>query len=155
MTRPIHQKVNASHLRRDAYLYVRRATVLREFENAESPRRQYALRERAVALGWPIERVHVIDCDMGKSGASSADREGFQKLVDEVGMGRAGIVLASDVSRLTRNASDWHRLVEICARTDTLILDEDGIYSTGDFHDRLLLGLQPKRPGGDLREVAA
>jgi DNA invertase Pin-like site-specific DNA recombinase len=155
MTRPIHQKVTASHLRRDAYLYVRRATVLREFENAESTRRQYALRERAEALGWPVERVHVIDCDMGKSGATSANREGFQKLVDEVGMGRAGIVLAIDVSRLTRNVSDWHRLLEICARTDTLILDEDGIYSTGDFNDRLLLGLQPERPGGDLREVAA
>jgi DNA invertase Pin-like site-specific DNA recombinase len=138
MTRLIHQKVTASHLRRDAYLYVRQAIMQQGFKNAASIQRQYWLRERAVALGWPIERVHVIDCDLGKSGASSADREGFQKLVGDVGMGRAGIVLASDVSRLTRSASDWQRLLEICVLTDTLILDEDGIYSPEDFDWRLL-----------------
>ena len=141
MTQSIHQKVTASHLRRDAYLYVRQSTVRQVFENTESTRRQYGLRERAVALGWPVERVHVIDSDLGKSGASSADREGFQKLVGEVGMGLAGIVLGLEVSRLARNSSDWHRLLEICALTDTLILDEDGIYSPADFNDRLLLGL--------------
>ena len=141
MSRPIHQKVTASHLSRDAYLYVRQSTVRQVFENTESTRRQYALRERAVALGWPIERVHVIDSDLGKSGASSVDREGFQKLVGQVGMGCAGIVLGLEVSRLARNSADWHRLLEICALTDTLILDEDGIYSPGEFNDRLLLGL--------------
>ncbi|MDI6773569.1 MAG: recombinase family protein, partial [bacterium] len=111
MTRLIHTKVTDKHLRRDAYLYVRQATVQQGFENAESSLHQYALRERAVALGWPVERVHVIDSDLGKSGASATDRKGFQKLVGEVGMGRAGIVLAIDVSRLTRNSSDWHRLL--------------------------------------------
>ena len=141
MTRSISQKVAASHLHRDAYLYVRQSTVREVFENTESTRRQYGLRERAVALGWPLERVHVIDTDLGKSGASSADREGFQKLVGEVGMGRAGIVLGLEVSRLARHSTDWHRLLEICALTDTLILDEDGIYSPADFNDRLLLGL--------------
>jgi DNA invertase Pin-like site-specific DNA recombinase len=123
MTQPIHQKVTASHLRRDAYLYVRQSTVRQVFENTESTLRQYALRERAMALGWPIERVNVIDSDLGKSGASAADRQGFQKLVGEVGMGRAGIVLGLEVSRLARNSTDWHRLLEICALTDTLILD--------------------------------
>jgi DNA invertase Pin-like site-specific DNA recombinase len=125
------------------------------FENTESTRRQYALRERAVALGWPIERVTVIDSDLGKSGASSTDREGFQKLVGEVGMGRAGIVLGLEVSRLARNSTDWHRLLEICALTDTLILDEDGIYSPGDFNDRLLLGLKGTMSDAELHVLRA
>ena len=142
MTGTAHQKVSASHLRRDAYLYVRQSTVRQVFENTESTRRQYALRERAVALGWPIERVIVIDSDLGRSGASGTDREGFQNLVGEVGMGHAGIVLGLEVSRLARNSTDWHRLLEICALTDTLILDEDGVYSPSDFNDRLLLGLK-------------
>jgi len=164
MTQSFHHKVTASQLRRDAYLYVRQATVQQGFENSESIRRQYALRERAVELGWPIERINVIDSDLGKSGASSADREGFQKLVREVGRGRVGIVLAIDVSRLTRNSADWHRLLEICALTDTLILDEDGTYNPNDFNDRLVLALRdtvfgtklqvPRaRRRGDLREV--
>lgn len=155
MTPSIHQKVTASHLRRDAYLYVRQSTVRQVFENTESTRRQYALRERAVALGWPIERVHVIDSDLGKSGASSADRAGFQKLVGEVGTGRAGIVLGLEVSRLARNSTDWHRLLEICGLTDTLILDEDGIYSPGDFNDRLLLGLKGTMSDAELHILRA
>ena len=93
-----------------------------------------------MALGWPVERVHVIDSDIGKSGASAADREGFQELVGAVGLGRAGIVLATDVSRLSRNPFDWHELLKTCALTDTLILDKSGIYSPGDFNDRLLVG---------------
>ena len=136
-----HQKVTATHLRRDAYLYVRQSTVRQVFENTESTRRQYALCERAVALGWPTERIVVIDSDMGLSGADR-DREGFQRLVAEVGMGRAGIVLGLEVSRLARNSTDWHRLLEICALSETLILDEDGVYDPGDFNDRLLLGLK-------------
>ena len=136
------EKVRTSHLRRDAYLYVRQSTIQQVFENTESTQRQYALRQRAVALGWPQERVVVIDTDLGHSGASAADREGFQKLVTEVGMGRAGIVLGLEVSRLARNSADWHRLLEICALSDTLILDEDGIYDPAHFNDRLLLGLK-------------
>lgn len=155
MTQPIHQKVTASHLRREAYLYVRQSTVRQVFENTESTRRQYALRERAVALGWPIERVHVIDTDLGKSGASSADREGFQALVSAVGLGRAGIVLGLEVSRLARNSTDWHRLLEICALTDTLILDEDGIYNPSDFNDRLLLGLKGTMSDAELHVLRA
>ncbi len=150
-----HQKVTPSHLRRDAYLYVRQSTVRQVFENTESTRRQYALRERAVAMGWPIERVIVIDSDLGKSGASSVDREGFQKLVAEVGMGRAGIVLGLEVSRLARNSTDWHRLLEICALTDTLILDEDGVYSPSDFNDRLLLGLKGTMSEAELHVMRA
>lgn len=155
MTRPVHQKVTVDHLRRDAYLYVRQSTVRQVFENTESTRRQYALRERAVALGWPIERVVVIDSDLGKSGASAVDREGFQKLVGEVGIGRAGIVLGLEVSRLARNSTDWHRLLEICALTDTLILDEEGIYSPGDVNDRLLLGLKGTMSDAELHVMRA
>ena len=137
----VHQKVTASHLSRDAYLYVRQSSLRQVFEHAESTRRQYALRERAVALGWPTESVVVIDSDLGLSGADG-DREGFKRLVADVGMGRAGIVLGLEVSRLARNSTDWHRLLEICALSETLILDEDGVYDPGDFNDRLLLGLK-------------
>ena len=149
-----HQKVTASHLQRDAYLYVRQSTVRQVFENTESTRRQYALRERAVAMGWPIERVVVIDSDLGKSGAST-DREGFQRLVGDVGMGKAGIVLGLEVSRLARNSSDWHRLLEICALTDTLILDEDGLYNPADFNDRLLLGMKGTMSEAELHVLRA
>jgi DNA invertase Pin-like site-specific DNA recombinase len=136
------RKITKEHLSREAFLYVRQSTLRQVFENTESTRRQYALRDRAMALGWPQEKIHVIDCDQGHSGASTADREGFQQLTAEVGMGRAGVVIGLEVSRLARNCSDWHRLLEICALADTLILDEDGIYNPGDFNDRLLLGLK-------------
>jgi len=142
MSQETPSKVTASHLKRDAYLYVRQSTVRQVFENTESTKRQYALRDRAVALGWPAERVHVIDSDLGHSGASAVDREGFQKLAAEVGMGHAGIVLGLEVSRLARNCADWHRLLELCALSETLILDEDGLYNPNDFNDRLLLGLK-------------
>jgi len=155
MTRALHQKITPSHLRRDAYLYVRQSTVRQVFENTESTRRQYALRERAVALGWPIERVVIVDSDLGQSGASSSERTGFQKLVGEVGMGHAGIVLGLEVSRLARNSTDWHRLLEICALTDTLILDEDGIYNPSDFNDRLLLGLKGTMSEAELHVLHA
>lgn len=142
MSSEAHQKVTARHLRRNAYLYVRQSTMRQVFENTESTQRQYALRQRAVTLGWPKERIIVIDSDLGLSGASATDRQGFQKLVAEVGLGRAGIVLGLEVSRLARNSADWHRLLEICALSDTLILDEDGVYDPAHFNDRLLLGLK-------------
>ncbi len=148
-------KVTASHLKRDAYLYIRQSTLRQVFENRESTKRQYALRERAIALGWSGERVQVIDSDLGQSGASSTDREGFRKLVAEVGMGRAGIVLGLEVSRLARNNADWHRLLEICALSDTLILDEDGIYNPNDFNDRLLLGLKGTMSEAELHFIRA
>ena len=150
-----HQKVTARHLARSAYLYVRQSTMRQVVENTESTERQYALRQRAVALGWPIDSVVVIDSDLGQSGASAADREGFQKLVAEVGMGRAGIVLGLEVSRLARNSTDWHRLLEICALTDTLILDEDGIYDPAHFNDRLLLGLKGTMSEAELHVLSA
>lgn len=136
------QKVTAAHLKRNAYLYVRQSSPQQVLEHAESTARQYALRQRAVALGWPAEQVVVIDSDLGQSGAFAADRDGFQKLVAEVSLGRVGLVLGLEVSRLARNCAEWHRLLELCAYSDTLILDEDGIYNPSQFNDRLLLGLK-------------
>jgi DNA invertase Pin-like site-specific DNA recombinase len=149
------QKVTANHLRRNAYLYVRQSTLRQVFENTESTKRQYGLRQKAVALGWPTENVIVIDSDLGQSGASATDREGFQRLVTEVGLGRAGIVLGLEVSRLARNSTDWHRLLEICALTDTLILDEDGLYDPSHFNDRLLLGLKGTMSEAELHVLRA
>jgi DNA invertase Pin-like site-specific DNA recombinase len=150
-----HQKVRADHLKRDAYLYIRQSTLHQVFHNTESTDRQYALKQRAVALGWPAERVNVIDGDQGHSGASAADREGFQKLVAEVGLGHAGIVLGLEVSRMARNSCDWHRLLEICGLTGTLILDEDGLYDPSQFNDRLLLGLKGTMSEAELHVLRA
>ena len=147
-------KIKAEHLCRDAWLYIRQSTVRQVFENTESTQRQYALRQRAVALGWPTERIHVIDSDLGHSGAER-DREGFQQLVAEVSLGRAGIVMGLEVSRLARNSMDWHRLLEICALSETLILDEDGIYNPGHFNDRLLLGLKGTMSEAELHVMHA
>jgi DNA invertase Pin-like site-specific DNA recombinase len=136
------EKVTTDHLRRGAYLYVRQSTLRQVMENTTSTDRQYGLRQRAVALGWSPDQVTVIDDDLGRSGASAEGRDGFQRLVADVGMGKAGIVLGLEVSRLARNNADWHRLLEICALTGTLILDEDGLYDPCTFNDRLLLGLK-------------
>ncbi|MBA2244619.1 MAG: recombinase family protein [Gemmatimonadetes bacterium] len=155
MNREGHQKITSSHLGRHAYLYVRQSSLRQVMENTESTERQYALRQRAVALGWPPESILVIDSDLGLSGASAVERQGFQQLVAEVGMGRAGIVLGLEVSRLARNSTDWHRLLEICALTDTLILDEDGVYDPAHFNDRLLLGLKGTMSEAELHVMRA
>jgi len=154
MSLEMHNKVTTSHLQRAAYLYVRQSTLRQVLENTESTKRQYALRERAVALGWPNDRVVVIDSDLGQSGADS-DRAGFQRLVAAVGMAEVGMVLGLEVSRLARNSSDWHRLLEICALTDTLILDEDGLYNPSQFNDRLLLGLKGTMSEAELHILRA
>ena len=121
----------------------------------ESATRQYALRQNAIALGWPAEAIVTIDTDQGQSGASDADREGFQRPVAEVSMGRAGIVQGLEVSRLARNNADWHRPLQICAMSATLICDEDGLYDPTDFNDRLLLGLQGTMSEAELHVIRA
>ena len=148
-------KVTVDHLRRDAFLYVRQSSLRQVLENTESTHRQYALRERAVALGWPLERVHTIDNDLGISGAAAQNRDGFQHLVSQVAMGRAGIVLGLEVSRLARNNADWHRLLELAALSRTLILDEDGVYDPAHFNDRLLLGLKGAMSEAELHILKA
>ena len=148
-------KVTASHLKRDALLYVRQSSMRQVVEHTESAARQYALKKRATGLGWTEQQVIIIDDDQGVSGASVAGRGGFQRLMTEVSMGRAGIVIGLEVSRLARNSADWHRLLEICALTDTLILDEEGIYHPSQFNDRLLLGLKGAMSEAELRIIKA
>ena len=135
-------KVTAAHLARTAYLYVRQSSLKQVIHNTESAIRQYDLRGKAISLGWAADQITVIDIDQGHSGARAADREGFQQLVAEVSLGRAGIVLGLECSRLARNNADWHQLLEICAMTGTLICDEDGLYDPRNFNDRLILGMK-------------
>jgi DNA invertase Pin-like site-specific DNA recombinase/predicted DNA-binding transcriptional regulator AlpA len=135
-------KVTESHRGRDACVYVRQSTPTQVVAHAEGLARQYELRERAVALGWPPHQVVVIDADLGRSGADSSGRTGFKELVADVGLGKVGIVLGLEVSRLARNNADWYQLLDLCAVTDTLIADADGVYHPADFNDRLVLGLK-------------
>lgn len=153
MNSEAHQKVHSEHLQRTAFLYVRQSSVRQVRENTESTKRQYDLRDRALALGWSADQITVIDCDQGQSGSSAIEREGFQRLVTEVSMNRAGIVMGLEVSRLARNSSDWHRLLEICALTQTLLLDEDAVYDPSHFNDRLLLGLKGTMSEAELHVI--
>src|ERR1700741_2320386 len=136
------EKVTGSHRSRDAYVYARQSTPTQMVQHTESLARQYELRERAVALGWPAHQVVVIDVDLGRSGAQTDGRLGFKELVADVGLGKVGIVLGIEVSRLARNNADWYQLLDLCAITDTLIADADGGYHPADFNDRLVLGLK-------------
>jgi DNA invertase Pin-like site-specific DNA recombinase len=135
-------KLQSRHLRLQAVVYVRQSTPRQVIENQESTRRQYQLVERARQMGWPSPQVEVVDEDLGMSGASSHQRTGFQRLVAAIGLGEVGIVLVTEVSRLSRLNSDWHRVIELCAVFRTLIADEDGIYDPQDPNDRLLLGVK-------------
>src|SRR5690242_9343570 len=148
-------KVTAAHLSRTAYLYVRQSSLKQVIHNTESAIRQYDLRGKAIALGWPADQITVIDIDQGQSGASAADREGFQHLVAEVSLGRAGIVLGLECSRLARNSADWHQLLELCGMTGTLICDEDGLYDPRNFNDRLLLGMKGQLSEAELHFIRA
>jgi DNA invertase Pin-like site-specific DNA recombinase len=135
-------KLQARHLRLQAIVYVRQSTQRQVLENQESTRRQYQLAERARHMGWPSPQVQVVDDDLGMSGASSHQRTGFQRLVAAIGLGEVGMVLVTEVSRLSRRNSDWHRVIELCAVFRTLIADEDGVYDPQDPNDRLLLGVK-------------
>jgi DNA invertase Pin-like site-specific DNA recombinase len=148
-------KVTAAHLAKPALLYVRQSTLKQVIHHTESAHRQYDLRSRAIALGWRDEQITVIDIDQGQSGASAADREGFQHLVAEVSLGRAGIVLGLECSRLARNSADWHQLLELCGVTGTLICDEDGLYDPRQFNDRLLLGMKGQMSEAELHFIKA
>src|SRR5438105_7000839 len=135
-------KIQPEHLDRDAVIYVRQSSLIQVRDNTASTMRQYDLVQRALSLGWPRERIQVIDQDQGHSGASTLGRDGFQSLVAEVGLKHCGAVLSLEVSRLARARRDWYHLLEICALTDTLVIDEEGIYDPGHSNDRLLLGFK-------------
>src|SRR3954464_10387328 len=135
-------KIQPWHLDRLAVVYVRQSTAQQVAQNRESADRQYALAHRAAELGWPADRVLVIDDDQGQSGATSEGRLGFQRLLAEVGLDHVGLILGLEMSRLARSCKDWHQLLELCAMFRTLLADQDGVYDPTDFNDRLLLGLK-------------
>jgi DNA invertase Pin-like site-specific DNA recombinase len=149
------QKITDLHLRRRAVVYVRQSTMTQVERNHESRARQYALRQRAIDLGWPAGSVTVVDEDLGRSGASSEGRFGFKELVADVGLGHIGLILALETSRLARSSADWHQLLDLCALTGALIADQDGIYSPGNFNDRLLLGLKGTMSEAELHLIRA
>ena len=136
------EKITHEHLQRMAIVYVRQSTQRQVLEHRESAARQYALADRAVALGWPAAAVEVIDEDQGHSGSSAEGRSGFQRLLAEVSSDRVGLILGLEMSRLARSCKDWHALLELCAIYRTLLADADGLYDPGQYNDRLLLGLK-------------
>jgi len=148
-------KVTPSHLRRLAYIYIRQSTLTQIERNRESAARQYMLVDRATHLGWTSERVRTIDDDQGLSGSGTAHRKGFELMASEVALGRVGLILAIEVSRLARNNADWYRLLDFCGTTDTLIGDEDGLYHPGLYNDRLLLGLKGTMSEAELHVIRA
>jgi DNA invertase Pin-like site-specific DNA recombinase len=135
-------KILSRHLERLAFVYVRQSTMQQVLDHQESTRLQYGLVQRAVALGWSEARVLVIDEDLGQSGATAEGRQGFQRLVAEVGLDHVGLVVGVEMSRVARSSKDWHQLLEICVLFGTRIADLDGIYDSSQSNDRLLLGLK-------------
>ena len=148
-------QISEHHLQRPAYIYVRQSTMGQVRHHHESTERQYALRDKALTLGWSDEAIRVLDRDLGQSGAQSHNREDFKTLVAEVSMDRVGAVFALEVSRLARSNLDWHRLLELCALTRTLVIDEDGCYDPADFNDGLLLGLKGTMAQAELHFLRA
>src|SRR5437762_13602675 len=151
----ISGKIRAWHLERQAVVYVRQSTVQQVQDHRESTARQYALRQRAVALGWPADRVIVIDDDQGQSGQSAEGRLGFQRLLAEVSLDHVGIIFGLEMSRLARSNKDWHQLLELCGIFRTLLADQDGIYDPTDYNDRLVLGLKGTMSEAELHVLRA
>jgi DNA invertase Pin-like site-specific DNA recombinase len=135
-------KIQSTHLARRAYVYVRQSTPLQVLQHQESTERQYHLQQRAVELGWSSSAIEIIDEDQGRSGTTAVYRTGFQRLTSDVSLGKVGLVLMLEASRLARNNSDWHRLIEICGVSRTLIADEGAVYDPREPNDRLLLGVK-------------
>ena len=147
------ERVTTAHKAKLAYIYVRQSTAGQVRHHQEGTELQYHLVDRAVTLGWPRERVAVIDDDLGKSGTSSAERHGFQRLISEIGLGKAGLVLSLDASRLARNNRDWHQLLELCSIFGVLIADGERLYEPTLYHDRLLLGLSGIMSEAELHQL--
>ena len=147
--------ISKSHQQKTAYIYIRQSSMGQVRLNQESTQRQYALREKAITLGWPERRVIVLDNDLGQSGAQIASRQDFQRLMTEVTLNKVGAVFALEASRLSRSCADWHRLLELCAWSGTLIIDEDGTYDPNDFNDQLILGLKATMSQAELHFIRA
>lgn len=145
-----HHKITTEHLQKKAYVYVRQSTLGQVMHHQESTNRQYALKDKALSLGWSEREIRTLDRDLGMSGAQSQSREDFKTLLADVSLGEVGAVLALEASRLARSNTDWHRLIELCSLTGTLILDEDGVYDPADFNDGLLLGIKGTMSAAEL-----
>ncbi len=152
-TLPVDERIGTLHRAKLAYVYIRQSSPGQVRHHQESTTLQYRLVERALTLGWPRDRVTVIDEDLGKSGAESRLRSGFQRLIAEVGLGHAGLVLSFDASRLARNNSDWHQLLQLCSMFGVLIGDSERLYDPGLYHDRLLLGLSGIMSEAELHQI--
>ena len=148
-------KASSQQLQKTAYIYVRQSTMGQVRHHRESTERQYALKEKAMNLGWTENFVQVLDGDLGRSGASMVNRTDFKTIVTDVSLGKVGAVFALEASRLARSNADWHRLIEICGITGTLIVDEDGCYDPSDFNDGLLLGLKGTMAQAELHFIRA
>lgn len=144
-----------THQEKLAYVYIRQSTMGQVRLHQESTQRQYALQEKAHQLGWPKSKVIVLDSDLGQSGTQAANRQDFQRLIAEVSLHRVGAVLALEASRLSRSCADWHKLLELCAWSGTLIIDEDGIYDPDDFNDQLILGFKGTMSQAELHFIRA
>jgi DNA invertase Pin-like site-specific DNA recombinase len=155
MANEFSQKITAAHLTRIAILYIRQSSMQQVFQNQESTRLQYALKERLVVLGWPEDMIKVVDCDLGLSGSGSEKREGFKSMLADVSNGEVGAVACIECSRLSRKVVDWGNLTEICAITKTLLIDGDGVYDPSDFNDGLLLGLKGTMSAAELHFLRA
>jgi DNA invertase Pin-like site-specific DNA recombinase len=151
----IQSKVTPQHLVQKASVYVRQSTLGQVLHHQESTQRQYALKDKALGLGWRENQIRVLDRDLGQSGAQIQTREDFKTLLADVSLGDVGAVLALEASRLARSNADWHRLIELCSLTGTLILDEDGVYDPADFNDSLLLGLKGTMSAAELHFIRA
>lgn len=138
----MNNKIAKTHLERRACVYLRQSTPHQVESNRESTERQYALADRALSLGWDKTQIKIMDGDLGKSGQTTSGREDFHKLMAAVGLGEVGAVFALEASRFSRSQADWHKLLDICALTDTLVIDHDGVYNPNDFNDRVLLGFK-------------
>ncbi len=149
------EPVQETHRQKLACIYLRQSTLKQVRLHQESTERQYALREKALQLGWPAERILILDHDLGISGTQMANRPDFQRLVAEVSLQKVGAVFALEASRLSRSDLDWHRLVDLCGWTSTLLIDEDGCYNPADFNDRLLLGLKGTMSAAELHFLRA
>jgi DNA invertase Pin-like site-specific DNA recombinase len=145
--------VTPSHLARKALIYIRQSTLQQVLTNQESLRLQYALRLKAVELGWRSEDIEIIDTDLGQAAAAAQNREGFKEIVSRVTLGEIGIILSSEVTRLSRNCSDWYPLLDICGYRSCLIADRDGVYDPASTNGRLLLGLKDQLSEFELHTI--
>ena len=148
-------KIAEQHLSRVACIYIRQSTQGQVRFNQESTERQYHLKNKAQCLGWSPERIRILDRDLGQSGERTTNREDFKSLVSEVAMGHVGAIFSLEASRLARSNKDWHRLLELCAITSTLVIDEDGSYDPSEFNDCLVFGMKGTFAQAELHLIRA